>query len=348
MFVVWQCHEVQTPLHCPRRSGMAAIGPELPPHLLRREEGEDNKEAVSVGPQIPPGRLNQQNADDDDDEDEDDYVPELPPDLAATRSAGLSHPEAGGSNSSEHKRVVGPSMPSYPPTYDPKYHSVYDDDSDDDDFGPKPLPAGVKHAETDAVKEFMDREERRRKIAEEAAKPKALKRDEWMLVPPSSSDLLGNLDPTKLKARQFSRSTAPPAKKTDNSLWTETPAERQQRLADEVSGKKRRAVETSADDDVSDEKKRRRMDEELIRKGVDEYTASTAFLQKRRGPALVSQHEASGKAVTPKEKEGGIWDHSRDMGLGGRLMDDSKRTKLIREAQGLGDRFGTGKSGGFL
>ncbi|KAG5643047.1 hypothetical protein DXG03_001625 [Asterophora parasitica] len=318
------------------------IGPELPPHLLQRSEEENE---VSVGPQIPSHLLNPQNtAAADDDDEEDDYVPELPPDLAATRSAGPSLPEAGGSGSgstSESKRVVGPSMPSYPPTYDPKYHTTYNDDSDDDDFGPKPLPAGVKHAETDAVREFMEREERRRKIAEEAAKPKVLQRDEWMLVPPTSSDLLGNLDPTKLKARQFSRSAAPAAARTDNSLWTETPAERQQRLADEVSGKKRRAAETHVEEEGDE--KRRRMDAN-VRRGVDEYT------QKLRGPALISQHEASGKveAAKEKEKEGGIWDHSRDMGLGGRLMDDSKRANLIREAQGLGDRFGTGKSGGFL
>ncbi|KAG6839149.1 hypothetical protein H0H87_001522 [Tephrocybe sp. NHM501043] len=99
-----------------------------------------------------------------------------------------------------------------------------------------------------------------------------------MLVPPSSSDLLGNLDPTKLKARQFSKSTAPVSKKADNSLWTETPAERQQRLADEVSGKKRRAVDTKVDEEPSDEKKRRRMDEEGIRKGVDDYTVTTIFI----------------------------------------------------------------------
>ena len=81
-----------------------------------------------------------------------------------------------------------------------------------------------------------------------------------------------DLDPTKLtKARQFSRSTAPPTK-SDNSLWTETPAERQQRLADEVSGKKRRAVDPTPEN-TDDGKKKRRRDEQ-IRRGVDEYTVS--------------------------------------------------------------------------
>ncbi len=56
------------------------------------------------------------------------------------------------------------------------------------------------------------------------------------------------------------------------SLWTETPAERQQRLADEVSGKRRRAVNADPDaEDEVDARKRKRYDAE-VRKGVEEYT----------------------------------------------------------------------------
>ncbi|KAF9466931.1 hypothetical protein BDZ94DRAFT_1250113 [Collybia nuda] len=310
---------------------MSTIGPELPPHLNSSNDKDNEKDFNSeIGPQIPPDLLKK-----DEDEDEDDYVPELPPDMVASRATDPS-----ATTPPTSKRVVGPSMPSYPPTYDPKYHSYYSDD-DDDDFGPKPLPAGVQHVDIDPVRQFMEKEEKRRKEVEEAAKPKTLKRDEWMLVPPSSSDLLGNLDPTKLKARQFSRSAAPAQKNTDNSLWTETPAERQQRLADEVSGKKRRAVDAKPEEEPAKGKKRR-TDEEVIRRGVDEYT------QKIRGPALIAQHASSGKGEDPKDTPSGIWDHSRDMSLGGRLMDDEKRNKLVREAKGLGDRFGAGKSGGFL
>lgn len=49
--------------------------------------------------------------------------------------------------------------------YDPS--SGYGDESDsDDDVGPKPLPAGMHHEAADPVKEFMEREEKRRKLAE--------------------------------------------------------------------------------------------------------------------------------------------------------------------------------------
>ena len=89
------------------------------------------------------------------------------------------------------------------------------------------------------------------------------------------------LDPSKLnKPRQFSRSTAP-AKVVDNTLWTETPAERQQRLADEVMGKKRRVenADITDQDPLAEEEanKRRKRDAELQRQ-VGEYTVRYPFL----------------------------------------------------------------------
>ncbi|KAJ7449403.1 hypothetical protein B0H11DRAFT_1877693 [Mycena galericulata] len=305
---------------------MSAIGPTLPPHLLNSSSSANGDDAdadpAAAGPQIPPAGP-PQNEDDDSD---DDYAPALPPDMVA---------------SSSKKPVAGPTMsPSYLPTYDSRVR-YHDPDDSDDDVGPRPLPAGVGFEERDAVKEFMAKEEKRRREVEEAAKPKAPKRDEWMLVPPSSS-VLGNLDPTKLKPRQFARTSAP-AKSTDNTLWTETPAERQQRLADEVSGKKRRAANTDAPSAAEEleARKRQRIDEEL-RRGVEEHTRKT------RGSALVDMHARAGKdddQDDDKKKE--IWDRDRDMALSGRLMEDSKRNKMIKEAKGLGDRFGTGKTGGF-
>ncbi|KAF8816919.1 hypothetical protein BYT27DRAFT_7247809 [Phlegmacium glaucopus] len=332
---------------------MSFIGPALPSHLLNHkkpsetgpqipaqqqstfniyDDDDDGPKpaTVTIGPSIPPefSKAPQSRIDDDDDDDD---GPDLPPHLRKghQEEAGPSIPIPGPSTG---KRQVGPTFPSYAPTYDPTTYHDDEDDEDDDDFGPKPLPAGMQHQQTDAVKEFIEREEKRRKLAEDAAKPKSLQRDEWMLVPPSSSSLLGNLDPTKLKARQFSRGSAPVNNK-DNSLWTETPAERQQRLADEVSGKKRRVTDAPIDEDTTGAIKRRKQDEERIKRGVDEYT------KKRRGPALVDQHAATKK---PEEKDPAIWDHARDMGLGGRLMDDDKRKKMLKEAKGLGDRFGSG------
>ncbi|TFY68019.1 hypothetical protein EVG20_g3714 [Dentipellis fragilis] len=265
----------------------------------------------------------------EEEEEEDDYAPMLPPDLAAAR-AGPS------------RRILGPAR-------GPQREE--EEESEDEEVGPARYLRGTLRLRT---------------MECEAAKPKKLQRDEWMLKPPSSSDLLATLDPTKLsKPRQFSRSTAPP-KKTDNTLWTETPAERQQRLADEVLGKKRRIenadpAELEAEEDA---RKRRKRDAELKRE-VEEHTVRRlptfdmlliltckfgGEQRKHRGPTLLDAHaDADPRRKKDTEEEPvGIWDHSRDMSLGGRLMDDKDRRKMIQDARGLSDRFGSGRSGGFL
>ncbi|KAF7312040.1 hypothetical protein MIND_00216100 [Mycena indigotica] len=276
----------------------------------------------AIGPAIPEHLLNTSTASED--EDDDAYAPPLPPDMVA-----------GGSTLKPQPTIQGPSIPAA---------SAYDDDSDDD-IGPQPLRSGVASEERDAVAEFIAKEESRRKQVEEAANPKALKRDEWMIVPPSSSGLLGTLDPAKLsKGRQFSRGTVVERNEGASTLWTETPAERQQRLADEVSGKKRRLANSEASSaagkgDDLESRKRARVDAEL-RDSVAEHTRRT------RGAALVDMHAASGKGEE-KDEAKAIWDRDRDMGISGRLMDAEKRNKLIKEAKGLGDRFSTGKTGGY-
>ena len=189
-------------------------GPQVPLHLVQQstvniyDEDDDDgpKPAVTIGPSIPVefSKVPESYGDED--------GPEL---LQNLRKGRLEGPCMSTPGPSTGKRQVGPTFPSYAPTYDPTtYHSDEDDD-DDDDFGPKPLPAGMQHQQTDAVKEFIEREEKRRKSAEvynkgpflilqkrllmrafhfeqDAAKPKSLQRDEWMLVPPSSSSLLGS------------------------------------------------------------------------------------------------------------------------------------------------------------
>lgn len=63
--------------------------------------------------------------------------------------------------------------------------------------------------------------------------------------------------------------------------------------------------------------------------------------------------KATSSAKLTKEEEeekakAGVWDHGRDMGLGGRLMDEGKRKQIVNDAKGLSSRFGHGKSGGYL
>ncbi|KAG9080410.1 hypothetical protein FRC06_006621 [Ceratobasidium sp. 370] len=321
------------------------IGPSIPAHLLKRSE-PDQEEAgpPEAGPSSPPGPRSTtppappsigpsipahlfksaQPPVDDQDEDEDAFLPALPPDLSASTKPAPAP-----------TRQIGPTLPLRPPP----------DSDSDDDYGPMPLPAGTgsSHDDNDGVREFIEREKRREQQIEATKQPKALKRDDWMLAPPTSSDLFSSLDPTKLKNRQFSRSTTD-KKSAASNLWTETPQERQQRLADEVSGKRKRAEEAAAQNvsatgDDEDLVKRRKRDREL-REQVEAHNKQS------RAQSLVAMHAPA--APDPDEAPPGIWDHSRDMALSGRLMDEKSRQKMLKDAKGLGDRFGHGRSGGFL
>ncbi|RXW22861.1 hypothetical protein EST38_g2986 [Candolleomyces aberdarensis] len=322
------------------------LGPQLPPRYGQTtitDDAEDEDEPAppqaGIGPAIPAHLLNAKSNDVEDENRS--TTPPPPPSIGPSfPTQSKAQPQAG--PSAANRKAMGPALPNYGPTYNPStFNNIEEDDDSDDDVGPKPLPAGMKHEESNAVKEFLDREERMRKAREAAnTKSAAPKREEWMLVPPSNSDLLGNLDPSKLKkSRQFSKSThANTGASSDMSLWTETPAERQQRLEDEVMGRKRRAVEAASSGPSEDpERKRRKQEEAAMKQGVDEYT------KKIRGPSLVDRHKAATEKKNDQSDEPPvIWDHARDMGIGGRLMDDGKRNQLLREAKGLGDRFSSG------
>lgn len=45
----------------------------------------------------------------------------------------------------------------------------------------------------------------------------------------------------------------------------------------------------------------------------------------------------SGKVAAPM-----IWDRDAALSVGGRLMDEKKRGKMVADANALGDRFGSG------
>ena len=144
---------------------MSAIGPELPPHLLTRSKGgspsDGDDQPATVGPQIPvAGPSLTQPAEDEtnqgDSDSDDDYAPALPPDLLASRSGlGLT------------TKVAFPQPYSKGQNHDRSKYGVDPDEEDsDDDVGPMPLPDGISFEEENGVREFMEREERRRKQIE--------------------------------------------------------------------------------------------------------------------------------------------------------------------------------------
>ncbi|TRM62988.1 hypothetical protein BD626DRAFT_44296 [Schizophyllum amplum] len=297
-----------------------------------------------IGPELPP-HLQRPKAQNDESDDEDDYMPELPPDLKPSTSQSVTHSTPSSSKPAPPARKPSPAAPA-------RLSHSYDEDESDDDVGPQPLRAPpVQHDENEGIRRFMEVERRRREEAENAAKPQAPKREEWMLVPPSASELLSNIDPTK--KRTFSSSTVPKGNgKNEPNLWTETPQERLQRLKDEVDGRRKRAVNPTPDeDDGNDRNKRRKVEEDYQRNigaSVEEHT------KKIRGPSLTDAHlqrekeKARAKSKEEEEPEA-IWDRERDLGVGGRIFSDGERRKALKDARsGLGDRFGSGTTGRFM
>ncbi|BGP57032.1 hypothetical protein JCM8202_004530 [Rhodotorula sphaerocarpa] len=349
------------------------IGPQLPPHLAQQREAagaaksDAPAEPVAAGPSRPPAPEV-----DDDDDDDDDFGPALPPDLAAERQssskdafssaaavAGPSRPVVSGPQLPPHlaarrrspsppRRQAGPVFGPSRPDAGPQQYGGFGADPDDDDgvdVGPLPLPAGYTYdAVDDGAQQIREREERERKRQQDALEDKKPKREEWMLVPPKEMDLLSSMDSTKLKSRGFATGKAAQSAASGSgsdgvNLWTETPAERQQRLKDEMLGKKRKAENAPADEETDDERRKRLRDLQL-REEVDKHNKT------KRSESLLDKHVKSGKKGDKGEADDraptAIWDRDRDMSIGGRLMDDSQRTSAVKNAKGLGGRFGGG------
>ncbi|GAA5969456.1 hypothetical protein JCM11641_008121 [Rhodosporidiobolus odoratus] len=337
-----------------------AIGPQLPPHLADVAKPTDDTHerpepstSTTTAPR-PPAT---------DEDSDDDYGPALPPDLVGTRDTPpVTGPQLPPPVPGPSKASIGPQLPphlagstssssparstagpSLPPGYSRGYSGQESDD--DDDFGPMPLPEGVTVEENEGARMFREREERQaekeRRDKEGKGKPQ---REEWMLVPPKEMDLLTSMDTTKLKSRGFATGKAAASagkKEGPSNLWTETPAERQQRLQDEMMGKKRKA-ENAPVEEESDEVRRKRVRDRQLREEVDKHNKSS------RNLSLVDQHDAAARANPQKDEDRAptaIWDRDRDLGMGGRIMDDGKRSDIIKNAKGLGGRFG---GGGYL
>ncbi|KAF6229901.1 hypothetical protein HO133_004238 [Letharia lupina] len=269
---------------------MASVGPELPPHLAKRKRSEEAYDTVDV-------------------------------------------PHKRQRSSSPHtktRRVVGPAAPPAPLSERPTTPQGSDADSSDsdDDFGPSlPPPPGSIRQETER--------KRQEALAEDEAAREASKRpqrEEWMLLPPKQDDWSARADPTKLKNRKFNtgKGSKAPAQKggSENTLWTETPEQKRQRLEDEVMGVKKPAQLGPEDKTDKWREEEARETERRIR----EYN------EKNRNTSLYNEH----KKVTPKEKEDDpsarAFDKEKDMGMGMKIGHAQKR-ELLNKAKDFGSRF---------
>ena len=157
---------------------MSNIGPALPPHLQKKRAATPDSEPES-GPQ-PKARSRSPSPDQ--------AGPALPPHILAARRAKAQAQASSSSSSSssapvasasiESKKTYGPMLPgssasatATAPTLAPALpqrpaYAGYEDDDDDDDVGPRPEMAYRGDQPGDAVREFLEREERVNKLRE--------------------------------------------------------------------------------------------------------------------------------------------------------------------------------------
>lgn len=249
---------------------MASVGPELPPHLVKRKRAEEAHDTVD----IPPKRQ---------------------------RSSSPS------SHDTKLRRVLGPAAPPAPLSELPTTLLEPDDDSSDsdDDFGPSlPPPPGSVSQDTERRRQEALAED---EAAREASKKP--QREEWMLLPPKQDDWSARADPTKLKNRKFNtgKGSKAPAQKGggDNALWTETPEQKRQRLEDEVMGVKKPAQlgpEKKADQWKEEEA---RETQRRIREYNDKNRNTSLYSEHKKAAPKEKEDDPSARAFD-KEKDMGM------------------------------------------
>jgi hypothetical protein len=356
------------------------VGPELPPHLVKRKRSIDDDEHLSspphkvqaataprtLGPTLPPSKNPDELVVDDSSEDE--YGPSAP----AAKATRPTNPPS--------KRVLGPgpppqsknpeeldleesseddygplkptSKPSPPPKrihgpapppapLSERPHNPPDDsDSDSDDYGPSLPPAPGSAAEATL---FAAQKLEREEAAATTASAKP-QRAEWMLAPPTDSDWTSRVDPTKLKNRKFQSgkgAKAPTEKSGISAIWTETPEEKRKRLADEVLGRAEVATSSRGGGKQKREEGESKEDEATARR-IREYN------EKVRGKSLYEERRERKERDGTKEEEDDPskrgFDREKDMALGGRMGHGEKR-EMLAKAKDFGSRF---QKGSFL
>ena len=151
-----------------------------------------------------------------------------------------------------------------------------------------------------------------------------------MLAPPTRADWLNTLDASKLKARTFNQSKSGHIQsgQADHSEWTETPAERAQRIEDEVLGRKRQPI-------VDPEEERRREEEEERDRRIKEHVRQT------RGPSLMDKHVANKKDGDADDPSKRAFDYQKD--IAGGSVGFKERSAMMSRAKDLESKYSGGK-----
>lgn len=339
---------------------MATAGPELPPHLRakrkRLEEEEFQVPAHDKSPENLPNtrprrsRSNSTSDTSDSPKRRRVFGPSLPESSSTSdhivsqdghKNSKASNGGEGGddnNNSRGPSRVLGPSLPPAPlserPSSPPNPNDSASDD--DDEFGPSlPPNSTAKSRLPESTTESSFRPDR---------SPSKPKREEWMLIPPSQSDWSSRVDPTKLRNRKFNTGKGakapPPRSSGDNALWTETPEQKQKRLADEVMGvvaKPGSAVGSSslADNGVNEQISPGRVEALETERRIMAYNAQ------HRPASLYSEHQKRPRKEQEDDPSARAFDREKDV-VRGTKIGRAQRQEMLSRAADFGERFTKG------
>ncbi|KIW03930.1 uncharacterized protein PV09_04770 [Verruconis gallopava] len=275
---------------------MASIGPSLPPHLLAKRKREEEEETTAATAKV-------------------------------TQPSTANSPDRSPDGSEKRRRVIGPSPPPAPIDELPGHsaHSSDDSESSDDDYGPA-IPTEdelKKHVDEDVGSSYQ---QQRSAPKEEAP----VKRDDWMMMPPSADGLARHMDPSR-RPRQFKSGKGASSGVSDgmDSTWTETPEEKRKRLENQVLG-----VAPPPSSKLASENAKSKKDEESARR-IKEYN------EKHRGKSLLEQHKETTSRGEDDDPSKRAFDREKD--IGGVLISKSKQQEMMKRAADFNSKFAGGK-----
>ncbi|PLN83296.1 hypothetical protein BDW42DRAFT_192394 [Aspergillus taichungensis] len=253
-------------------------------------------------------------------------------------------PTADTNTTDKRPRVIGPSLPP-PQASNDDSNSDSDSSDDDDDFGPTlpPLEGSVDTsaaAQVATATALANAEKEAREQA--AAKPQ---RDEWMLLPPESSDWGSRVDPTKLRNRKFQSGKGAGSggggKGGVDVSWTETPEEKLKRLQDSILGVAAPGEGRGVEGGGSGSGEQGGRSSEVMRERVERYNEA-----KRKDIAAENEKERKAREEKKKEEDDDpssrAFDREKDMALSSRIT-ASQRREMINKAGDFGSRFTKGR-----
>lgn len=233
----------------------------------------------------------------------------------------------------------------------------------EEEMGIKPKASEVSHVENEEEREKRKAEQEREAMLQRAIREHNDQRGPTLLEQHQAKRRSEMRD--KDKKRDKSDSSSKSRRRRDDSISDSEEHDRKHRRREESSKHKRREKYHSQSDSESlseDEKRRERRrerhrgDEKSERDNHGKHChhrSSHHSDSKDREREVRRKEKEREKKKKRKEREREekeekkgapmmVWDREAAMSMGGKLMDNQKRTETIRSAAGLGNRFGSG------